>query len=197
MHAHGLAHPAVLSSRVIDRLSVSTMAALTVGFALLTALLAQVEIPLPFTPVPITGQTFSVLLAGAALGSKAGAASQGIYWGLGAIGLPFYSGAEGGWEAATGSTAGYFVGFVVAAYVVGRMAEREMDRKVTTAILAMLAGSVIIYGFGVGWLMISLDATLAQAIEWGLTPFVIGDVIKLALAGTMLPAAWRLVDKAS
>ncbi|MDX1690922.1 MAG: biotin transporter BioY [Acidimicrobiia bacterium] len=184
----------VISARVLPRTRVTTTA-LVVGFALLTALAAQIEIPLWFTPVPITGQTFAVLLAGAALGWKAGAASQALYWALGAIGLPFYSGGEGGWTVATGATAGYLVGFVVAAALVGALAERRQDRDVLTAVPAFLAGSAVIYLFGVSWLMIDLGIDSTRALELGLTPFVIGDLVKVVLAGLALPAAWRLVDR--
>ena len=187
----------VITAAVLPR-STATSIVLVVGFALLTALAAQVVIPLPFTPVPITGQTFAVLLSGAALGSRLGATSQALYWGLGAAGLPFYTQASGGWEAATGATAGYLVGFIVAAYVVGLLAERRQDRNVATAIPAFLTGSVIIYAFGVTWLWYSVAAftTADQAIAAGLTPFIIGDVIKIALAGIALPAAWAVVGAA-
>lgn len=186
--------PAVLAHRVVPRTRV-TMVALVVGGALLTALMAQIEIPLWFTPVPITGQTFAVLLTGAALGLRAGAASQALYVGLGAIGLPFYSGGDGGWEAATGATGGYLVGFVLAAAVVGALAERRHDRSVLTAIPAFLAGSVVIYLCGVTWLAAVIDVDAGRAMELGMVPFVIGDLVKVALAGVALPAAWRLADR--
>ena len=187
-----LAHPAVLGSRILPRSSVAGLASV-IGFAFLTAALAQWEIVLGFTPVPITGQTLGVVLAGATLGSRNGAASMGLYWILGAIGLPFYSGGGSGWEVATGSTAGYLVGFVVAAWLVGRLAEHRQDREVLTAIPAILAGSVVIYMFGVAWLMSSLDVDLAQGLAWGFTPFVIGDLLKVVLAGTLLPGLWKLL----
>lgn len=187
-----LAHPAVLGTRVLPRSSIMTVASI-IGLAFLTAVLAQWEIPLGFTPVPITGQTLGVVLAGATLGSRNGAMSMGLYWILGALGLPFYAGGAGGWEAATGSTAGYLVGFVVAAWVIGKLAESRQDRKVLTAIPAILTGSVIIYLFGVGWLMISLDVDLAQGLAWGFTPFVIGDLLKVAAAGVVLPGIWKLL----
>ena len=114
-----------------------------VGFALLTALAAQITIPLGFTPVPITGQTFAVLLAGGVLGANRGALSMGLYVALGAIGLPFYAEGSGGWTAATGATAGYLVGFVVAAFVVGKMAEHGQDRTLSTSIPAFLAGALL------------------------------------------------------
>jgi biotin transport system substrate-specific component len=175
-----------------------TTVALMVGFALLTAAAAQITIPIPGTPVPITGQTFAVLLAGAALGPWAGAGSQAIYWTLGALGLPFYSEASGGWEAATGTTAGYLFGFIVAAWVVGALAEKGQDRNVWSAIPAFLTGNAVIYLFGVTWLLVSVEAfsTMGQALDAGLTPFVIGDAAKIVLAGLLLPVAWKMVDAA-
>lgn len=186
--------PAVLSTRVLPRTRITT-STLVVGFALLTALMAQVEIPLWFTPVPITGQTFAVLLAGAALGWRAGAASMGLYVALGAIGLPFYSGGDGGWTAATGATGGYLVGFVLAAALVGHLAERGHDRNVITAITAFVAGNALIYLFGVVWLAAYLDVGATEAMELGLVPFVVGDLVKIGLAGVALPTAWRLVGR--
>jgi len=181
---------------VVPRSTVNTIA-LMFSFALLTALAAQIRIPVPGTPVPITGQTFAVLLAGASLGSRVGAGSQAIYWLLGAIGLPFYANATGGWEAATGATAGYLVGFVAAAWVVGALAERGQDRTVPSAIPAFLAGNAIIYLFGVPWLMYSVEGfdTITAALVAGFTPFIVGDLIKVVLAGLLLPAAWKLVDR--
>ncbi|MDJ0961528.1 MAG: biotin transporter BioY [Acidimicrobiia bacterium] len=187
----------VITAVVLPR-TATVNAVLVVSFALLTALAAQITIPLPFTPVPITGQTFAVLLAGAALGSRLGATSQGLYWALGATGLPFYADGGGGWQAATGATAGYLAGFIVAAYVVGFLAERQQDRNVATAIPAFLTGSAIIYLFGVGWLWYSVDTfvTAEAAMAAGLTPFIVGDLIKIALAGVLLPTAWKLVGDA-
>ncbi|MGI9585531.1 MAG: biotin transporter BioY [Acidimicrobiia bacterium] len=184
-----------LAGVVVPRSRIATVA-LMVGFALLTALAAQIRFPVPGTPVPITGQTFAVLLAGAALGSMAGAGSMAIYWALGAIGLPFYTNASGGWEVATGATGGYLIGFIVAAWVVGALAERGQDRKVWTAIPAFLAGNAVIYLIGVPWLMASVEGitTMGEALTAGFTPFVIGDLIKIVIAGLLLPLAWKLVD---
>ncbi len=168
---------------------------LVIGFALLTAAAAQVRVALPFTPVPVTGQTFAVLLTGAALGWRLGAASQLLYVVLGAVGLPFYAGGERGWDVATGATGGYLVGFVLAAALVGALAERRHDRTLLTAIPAMLAGTAVIYVCGVAWLahVLSVDAT--RAMELGLVPFVIGDALKLLLAGALFPAAWRFARR--
>lgn len=168
--------------------------ALVVGGALLTALAAQLAINLPWTPVPITGQTFAVLLVGGALGWKRGAASMALYVALGAVGLPFYAesadGSRGGWEVATGSTAGYLVGFVLSAAVVGWLAERGQDRRFDTSVSAMLAGTAITYVCGVAWLAHHLGVDSSTAMEYGLTPFVIGDALKLLLAGVLMPIAW-------
>lgn len=164
-----------------------------VGFALLTAVAAQVRFHLPFTPVPVTGQTFAVLLTGAALGMRAGAASQAFYLALGLIGLPVYTDFEGGWHAATGSTGGYLAGFVVAAAVVGALAERRQDRSFLTSVPAMLTGTAIIYTLGALWLAHHLDVSLSKAVELGVSPFLIGDAVKLVAAGLLLPVAWRFV----
>lgn len=182
-----------LASTVLPRKRAVTIA-LVVAFTLLTAAAAQVRINLPFTPVPITGQTFAVLLAGGVLGSKAGAASQGLYW-LGGLVFPFYAGGESGWSVATGATGGYLAGFIVAAWVVGTLAERGQDRTVLAALPAFLMGTVIIYLFGVPWLAHSINVSWQEAVELGAVPFVIGDLAKVALAGILLPGAWQLTGR--
>ena len=191
-------HPARTIANVVIPRSAITTAALMVGFALLTALAAQIRIPIPGTPVPITGQTFAVLLAGAALGSRVGAGSQMIYWAMGAIGLPFYANASGGWDAAVGATGGYLFGFIIAAAVVGYLAERGQDRTIATAVPAFLAGNAIIYLFGVPWLIVAVPAidSITAALIAGFVPFVVGDIIKIVAAGLLLPAAWKLVNAA-
>ena len=169
------------------------------GFALLTAALAQLRIPLGFTPVPITGQTLGVLLAGATLGAWRGAGSQLLYWLLGMVGLPFYSNATGGWSVATGPTMGYLVGFIIAAAVVGRLAEYRHDRLVLTSVSAMTMGSMIIYVCGATWLAIDLGIPVAtgeqNAISLGVTPFLVGDVIKMCLAGLATASTWRFINR--
>lgn len=187
--------PALTLADLWPRTRVRT-AALVVAGAALTALCAQIAVPVPGTPVPVTLQTFAVLLTGAALGAGRGAAAQALYVAVGVLGFPVYADGQGGWEAATGATAGYLVGFVVAAALVGALAERRQDRTVLTAVPAMLFGSAVIYTFGVAWLTVHLDVTAARAVELGLTPFVIGDAAKLVVAGLALPAAWRLADRA-
>ncbi len=167
--------------------------ALIVAGSLLVAALAQIAIPLlPFTPVPLTGQTFAVLLVGAALGSKRGSASMILYIIEGALGLPFFAGGASGLHVLVGATAGYLVGFVGAAYIIGLLAERGLERDIKTSIIPFLVGVFIIYVFGVAWLAVFLHS-LSKAILAGLLPFLIGDAIKLILAALALPAAWKLV----
>lgn len=180
----------VIAGAVLPRHRVTTLT-LVASFAVLTALAAQVRIPLPFTPIPITGQTFAVLLSGAALGSRAGSASQGLYVLLGLV-FPVYAGGASGWSYATGATGGFLVGFVAAAWIVGMLAERMQDRSVVTAIPAFLTGSVVIYLLGVPWLANVLGVSWTRAVELGLAPFVLGDLAKVALAGIALPTAWKL-----
>ena len=169
-------------------------AVLVLGGALFTALCAQVVIHLGFTPVPLTGQTFAVLTVGGVLGARRAMASQALYWALGAIGLPFYASATGGWERATGATFGYFVGFVIAAGIVGWYGDRRQDRNYVMSVSSLVLASAIIYICGAVWLSYSLNIPLTQgegnAIELGVTPFLVGDVIKVALAAAIAPLGW-------
>jgi biotin transport system substrate-specific component len=155
----------------------------------LIALLAQLEIPLQ--PVPITGQTFGVLLVGALLGSRLGAVTVLTYLAWGAIGLPVFAGGNSGLARLVGPTGGYLVGFLGAAFLVGRLSERGWDRRVLTTAVAMLLGTILIYLPGIAWL--SRFVGWDRVLELGLAPFVIGDLLKVALAALALPIAWTLV----
>jgi biotin transport system substrate-specific component len=184
--------PRTLADAVLPR-RLATDVALVVGFAAFTALAAQLSFRLPWTPVPITGQTFAVLTAGAVLGTRRGLASQLLYVLAGAAGLPVYAAGAGGWAAATGATGGYLIGFVLAAALVGRLSERSQDRQLLTSVPAMLAGSAVIYAAGVPWLAANLGVSAAKAIELGMAPFLIGDAVKLVAAGALTPTAWRVL----
>ncbi len=164
---------------------------LILGGTLLTALLAQVRLPLPFTPVPLTGQTLAVLLVGAALGSRRGLASMALYTLLGGLGLPFFAGGQGGLAYLAGPTLGYLLGFIAAAWLTGLLAERGLERSLRTSFLPFLAGTLAIYACGAGWLAFFLG--LRQALLMGILPFVIGDAIKIVVATLALPAAWKFV----
>lgn len=160
----------------------------------LVAGLAQLELKLPFTPVPITGQTLGVLLVGASLGPGLGALSMGLYLAQGAIGLPFYSGGDSGasFLGLAAATGGYLWGFVLAGACAGWLARRGWDRSLRSSIAAMFLAEVVLYVVAIPWLMGSLDVPLGRALELGLAPFVVGDTLKLLLAALLLPAAWRL-----
>ncbi len=170
-------------------------AILVVGYAVLVGLLAQLVINLPFTPVPITGQTFGVLLGGMALGTRRALLGMLLYVAVGLAGLPWFAGGAGGLHVLGLPTFGYLVGFVVAAAALGRLAEANFDRKPLLTLAAMVAGNAIIYFFGVTWLWNTLHVSFATAIAFGLTPFLLGDAIKAILAAGLLPGAWKLVRK--
>lgn len=186
---------ATLRLAVLPRTGLLADAVLVVAGAALVALAAQVSIPLPFTPVPITGQTFAVLLVGASLGAPLGVASLVLYSLVGVAGAPVYAEQEGGWETFMGPTGGYLIGFVLAAGVTGYLAQRQWDRRFSSSVTAMLTGSVLIYACGLPWLAAEIDSGLEGTLEAGLYPFVVGDVIKLYLAGALLPAAWAAIRR--
>jgi biotin transport system substrate-specific component len=163
--------------------------------SLAIAACAQIAIPLPFTPVPITGQTFMVLLLGIIYGSRLGAATAALYLAEGALGLPFFAGGNSGISIFGGATGGYLIGFVIAAYLVGLLAERKWDRKLFTAGAAMFLSSFIILSFGTLWL--SVFVGLKQAFLLGFAPFIPGDIIKTVLAATVLPLGWKYLGKRS
>jgi biotin transport system substrate-specific component len=170
-------------------------AVLVAGAALLTALLAQVSIPVAGSPVPITGQTLAVVLTAAALGPVRGVAGQGLYLLLGGIGLPFYSEATGGWDVVAGATGGYLVGFLPAAALIGMAARQGQDRRITRALPLFALGQLVIFAVGVPWLAVVADLTADQALHAGFYPFVIGGIVKAAIAGMALPAAWKIVRR--
>lgn len=183
---------AVITQRVLPRSTVVSIL-LVAAAAAITALAAQVRIPLPFTPVPITGQTFAVLLTGAALGWKLGSAGQLLYVAVGALGAPVFTDGSAGIEVLTGATGGYLIGFIVAAGLIGRLAERRQDRSFATMFTAFIVGSAVIYLFGVVGLMASTGWPAVEAVEKGVVPFLLGDIVKAAAAGLLLPGAWRLL----
>ncbi|HUX04775.1 MAG TPA: biotin transporter BioY [Acidimicrobiales bacterium] len=172
--------------------SILADAVLVVGAAALVGALAQISIPLGFTPVPITGQTLGVLLAGAALGWRRAGAAMGLYVVAGVLGVPWFANHSSGVPMAT---FGYLLGFVAASGALGWLASRGADRTVTRAVASMVVGEVVIYAIAVPWLAVSLHVSLATALSLGFTPFLLGDLIKATLAGVALPASWRLVDR--
>ncbi len=164
---------------------------LIVGGSLLLALSAQVAIPLPYSPVPITAQTLAVLLIGATYGSRRGVLCMLAYLSEGIGGLPVFAGGNAGVAYSLGPTGGYLWGFVLAAYITGRVAERGWDRRWLTSLLAMLIGNAMIYLVGLAWLSRFVGGDRVLAL--GLVPFVPGDLLKLALGTLLLPMGWKLL----
>jgi biotin transport system substrate-specific component len=160
----------------------------------LTAAASQVSFPLPFTPVPFTMQPLVVLLGGAALGARRGAMAQVLYVALGIAGLPVFAFAPElpqGVLRLLGPSGGYLMAYPLAAFVTGAMAERGLDRRFGTSILAMTAGLGVIFAGGVTWL--AKDLGLTAAVAAGFTPFVLVDAVKIVAAATVMPMAWRVV----
>ena len=169
-------------------------ALLVVAGAGLVGALAQFSVHLSGTPVPITGQTLAVLLVGTSLGARRGAAALALYAAAGLIGVPWFAYGQHGY---VGANFGYILGFVAAAAVCGYLAELRADRRLISAIPAMVVGEFVMYVFGVVWLAVDLHVGIGKAISLGFLPFWIGDAIKCALAAGLLPSAWRLVGKRS
>jgi biotin transport system substrate-specific component len=180
---------------LVPRTGIVADAALVLAGTGLVAGAAQVSFSLPFTPVPVTGQTFAVLLVGASLGTIRGFASLVLYLWLGVAGAPIYADHDHGWSVVTSASGGYLVGFVLAGALTGFLAERRWDRTLSSSIGAMLTGSLVIYLVGLPWLAVVLDTNLEKTLEYGLYPFVPGDIFKLYLAAALLPGAWRVVDR--
>jgi biotin transport system substrate-specific component len=166
--------------------------ALVAGSAALVGLSAQIAVPLPFTPVPLSGQTFAVLLAVAAIGPARGALGMLLYAAAGVAGVPLFAQHQSGWSM---PSFGYVLGFVLAAVVVGALARRGADRTVARTAGLMVVGNLAIYAVGVPWLMASLGTSLGHALMLGVVPFLIGDTIKILLAALVLPGTWRLVRR--
>jgi len=160
---------------------------------LFTALLAQVSVPVPGSPVPVTGQTLAVVLTAASLGPLRGTAVQVLYMLAALVGLPFYSDTSGGVDVVFGATGGYVIGFIPAAFLIGLAARHGADRKPLKAVPLFLAGQAVIFAVGVPWLAVSAGMTASEALEAGFYPFVLGGVVKALVAAIALRTAWKAV----
>ncbi|MFI1400030.1 biotin transporter BioY [Streptomyces sp. NPDC020681] len=168
--------------------------ALVLGGAALTGIAAQLSVPVPGSPVPVSGQTFAALLVGTALGARRGFLSLALYAVAGIAGMPWFAEGQSGYAM---PSFGYILGMLLAATVVGALARRGADRSVLRTAGTMAVGSVIIYAVGVPYLAAATGMTLSQAVAAGLTPFLIGDALKAALAMGVLPTAWKLIGRRS
>jgi len=166
---------------------------LILGGSLLLALTAQIQVLLPISPVPITGQTFGVLLLASLYGSRRGPATVMTYLLLGGLGLPVFAGGASGAARLVGPTAGYLAGFLVAAFAVGALAERGWDRRPATTAASMVVGNLIIYLLGAAWL--SRFVGPSSVLSAGVLPFLAGDAVKILLATLLLPSGWRFIGR--
>lgn len=189
-----LAVRSVIVDRWFEKTKVSAVVEISAMVAL-TALGAQMAIYLPFTPVPITMQTFVILLGAAALGAQRAAISQIIYLLLAIAGLPILADGKGGLSAIFGATSGYLLGFIFASLLVGHLANRYSTNRIKNVFISYLLGSIVIYFLGALGLIIYLDMSVFSAIMLGITPFIIGDLFKAIVASLLLPTAWAFTDK--
>jgi len=182
--------PVTVAERLNTRVRDAILVASGALFVYLTSLVV-----VPHDPIPWTGQTFGVLMVGGALGLRRGLLAVALYVLLGYVGLPFFAEGKSGASVILGPSGGYLIGFIVAAAVVGRLAELGWDRRFGGAIGMMLIGSVIIYAIGLPWLAVAKDYTLSATIAAGLTPFILWDAVKLAVAAGIFPVAWWLIGR--
>jgi biotin transport system substrate-specific component len=188
-----------LRATVFPRSSALTQALFVVGGIGFIALLAQISIPVPGSPVPVTGQTLAVLLIGTTYGARLGFITFASYLLAGIAGAPIFAhsatSANHGIARLTGATGGYLVGMLVASLFLGYLADRKADQKFKTSFPALLLGDLVIFTFGLTWLHASLDMTWAQTFKAGFTPFILGEALKIAITATSLPLVWRRISR--
>jgi biotin transport system substrate-specific component len=184
-----------LRSSLIPRSTALSHAVLVVSGVLGLAALAQIAIPVPGSPVPVTGQTLGVLILGTAYGSTLGFTTFALYILAGIAGAPVFADGGQGLDRIVGATGGYLIGMLVATFVLGQLARFRLDQKFLTALPSMLIGTVTTFSFGLIWLHQYTGQSWSWTFEKGLTPFIVGEVLKIAIAGTSLPAIWRVVNR--
>ena len=184
-----------LRSSLIPRTTVLSNAVLVVSGVLGLAALAQIAIPVPGSPVPVTGQTLGVLILGTTYGSTLGVTTFALYILAGIAGAPVFANSGHGLDRIVGATGGYIIGMLVATFVLGQLARFRLDQKFSTALPSMLIGTVITFSFGLIWLYQYTGQSWSWTVNAGLTPFIVGEVLKIAIAGTSLPAIWRIVNR--
>ena len=184
-----------LRSAIIPRTSAASQISLILTGTVFLALMAQISFPIPGSPVPFTGQTLGVLLLGTAYGAGLGFSTMAFYLLMGIAGAPIFASGSSGLEKVVGATGGYLVGMLIASLVIGALAGRKWDQKIRTVIPTMVIGNAIIFTFGLIWLHQYTGENWRWTFEKGLTPFVLGELIKIAIASTALPAVWKFVSK--
>lgn len=189
------ANASSLRATVFPRSTALTQALFVVGGVGFIAALAQIAIPVPGSPVPVTGQTLAVLLIGTTYGARLGVLTFATYLLAGVAGAPIFAGSTHGIEKVVGATGGYLVGMLVASFLLGFLADRKADQKFRTSFPALLLGDLIIFTFGLLWLHTSLNLTWSATFAAGLTPFILGEVLKIAITATSLPLVWRRISR--
>ena len=188
-----------LRATVFPRSTVLTQGLFVMAGVAFIALLAQIAIPVPGSPVPVTGQTLAVLLIGTTYGARLGVLTFATYLLAGVAGAPIFApsatSANHGIDRLLGATGGYLVGMLVASLVLGYLADRKADQKFRTSFPALLLGDAIIFTFGLLWLQQTLDLSWAKTIAAGFTPFILGEAIKIAITATSLPLVWRRISR--
>jgi biotin transport system substrate-specific component len=186
---------ATLRSAVFPRATTYSKALLVTGGTLFIAGLAQIALPIPGSPVPVTGQTLGVLLIGAGYGSQMGAFTLVSYLGIGVMGAPVFANGQHGLAKLTGPTGGYLIGMLFASLLVGALAGRKWDQRLRTALPTMLLGDAVIFFFGLFWLHAYTHQSWSWTVAAGFTPFLLGEALKIAIACTSLPLVWRYVQR--
>jgi len=184
-----------LRTSLIPRSTALSNAVLVVSGVLGLAALAQIAIPVPGSPVPVTGQTLGVLILGTTYGSTLGFTTFAVYILAGIAGAPVFADGHHGLERLVGATGGYLVGMLIATIILGQLARFRLDQKFLTALPSMLIGIITIFSFGLVWLHQSMGKSWEWTIKNGLTPFIVGEVLKIAIAGTSLPKVWQIVNR--
>ena len=186
-----------LKSAFIARSTVASQISMILTGTVFLAVMAQISFPIPGSPVPFTGQTLGVLLLGTAYGAGLGFSTIAFYLLMGMAGAPIFSSGTSGIERIAGPTGGYLVGMLLSSLVLGALAGRKWDQKIKTVIPTMIIGNSIIFAIGLLWLHQYTGQTLLWNFEKGFTPFIFGEIIKIAIASTALPAVWKYVSKRS
>ena len=188
-------HQSSLRATVFPRSTALTQALFVMGGVGFTTLMAQVAIPVPGSPVPVTGQTLAVLLIGTTYGARLGLMTFATYLLAGVAGAPIFAGSTHGIEKVIGATGGYLVGMFVASLLLGYLADRKADQKFKTSFPALLLGDATIFFFGLTWLHYSLELSWSATVAAGLTPFIFGELLKIAITATSLPLIWRKISR--
>lgn len=186
-----------LKSAFITRSTVASQISLILTGTVFLAVMAQIAFPIPGSPVPFTGQTLGVLLLGTAYGAGLGFSTIAFYLLIGMAGAPIFSSGTSGIERIVGPTGGYLVGMLISSLVIGALAGRKWDQKIKTVIPTMIIGNLVIFAIGLLWLNQYTGQSWLWTFEKGFTPFVFGEIIKIAIASTALPAVWKYVAKRS